>query len=62
LKSGHPFMINSRELDTNHCYLEFPNGTIYLATFRKSARDFTIIRELSVNETQSIRHRYQFYI
>lgn len=62
LQSGHPFMINSKDLDTSQCYLEFPNGIIYLATFRKSARDFEIIRELSVNETQSIRHRFKFYI
>ena len=62
LQSGHPFMINSRELKTSQCYLEFPNGVMYLATFKKSARDFEIIRELSISETQTIRQRYKFYI
>jgi hypothetical protein len=62
LRSGHPFMINSRDLNTDQCYLEFPDGTIKLATFKKAARDFDIIRILSPDETQSIRFRYNFYI
>ena len=62
LSSGHPFMINSKDLTTNQCYLEFPDGVIKLVTIKKSARDFDIVRELSPSEAQSIRRRYHFYI
>lgn len=62
LRSGHPFMINSKELLTSQCYLEYPNGVIKLVTIKKSSRDFDIIRELSVTEAQSLRKRYKFYI
>jgi len=62
LSSGHHFMINSKDLMTNQCYLEYPNGVIKLATIRKSARDFDIIRELTTEETQIIRRRYHLYI
>jgi hypothetical protein len=47
LSNGHPFMINSKALPTIQCYLEFPDGSIKLATLKKSGRDFEIIRELS---------------
>ena len=30
LRSGHPFMINSKELEPNQCFLEYPDGTIQL--------------------------------
>jgi hypothetical protein len=62
LRSGHPFIINSKKLLTNQCYLEYPNGIIKLVTFTKAAWDFSIIRDLSPNEAQSIRLRYHFDI
>lgn len=58
LLNGHPFMINSRELPANHCYLEFPDGSIKLVTVLDSQRDFTIIKELSTAESQTIRHKF----
>ncbi len=58
LRKGHPFMINSKDLPSYQCYLEYPNGSIVLASITKAARDFTIIRQLSQLEENSIRLRY----
>ena len=58
LKKGHPFMINSKDLPSYQCYLEYPNGSIVLVSITKAARDFTIIRQLSQLEENSIRLRY----
>jgi len=58
LKSGHPFMINSKDLPGNQCYLEFPDGSISLVTIIKPARDFTVIKKLSQIEGNSIRAKY----
>jgi len=60
LRNGHPFMINSKDLVTNQCYLEYPNGCIKLVSMQKAARDFNIIRELSEFEAHSLRIRHQF--
>ena len=62
LKTGYPFMINSKELLSNQCYLEYPNGAIKLVTFTKASRDFNVIRELSITEANTLRSRYKFYI
>jgi hypothetical protein len=59
---GFPFMINSKELMTNQCYLEYPNGIIKLARITKSASDFDIIRELTQTEAQILRSRYRLYL
>ena len=58
LQSGHPFMINSRDLPGNQCYLEYPNGTIVLVTIVKSARDFTVLRTLSQGEGNTVRAKF----
>lgn len=58
LQDGHPFMINSRDLPSNQCYLEYPNGSIKLATISGNKREFTILKELSVTESHTIRHKY----
>jgi len=58
LKSGHPFMINSKDLPGNQCYLEFPDGSISLVTIIKPARDFTVIKKLSQIEGNIIRAKY----
>jgi len=62
LAKGLPFMINSRELTTNQCYLEYPNGLIKLVRIAKSTRDFDVIRELSQSEAQVLRSRYRFFL
>jgi hypothetical protein len=57
---GLPFMINSRELPSNQCYLEYADGRIVLVYVKSTdARDFTFIRELTIPETQVIRTKYQ---
>lgn len=60
LRSGHPFMINSKELETNQCFLEYPDGTIQLVYLKNAAKDFTVIRTLSVSEEEVIRLKYHF--
>lgn len=58
LRNGHPFMINSKELPGNQCYLEYPDGSITLVTVTKSARDFTVIRTLTAIEQNILRTKY----
>lgn len=58
LKDGYPFVINSVDLPVNFCYLEYPNGTISLATFKRNDRQYTIIRNLTVVETKNVRLKF----
>lgn len=58
LKTGFPFMINSKDLPGNQCYLEYPNGSIVLVTIAKSAKDFTVLRVLSSDEQRILRLKY----
>jgi hypothetical protein len=58
LRSGHPFMINSKELESNQCYLEYPDGSIQLVFLKNAAKEFTVIRTLSPAEELSLRKRY----
>lgn len=60
LRSGLPFMINVRELSTNQCYLEYPNGIINLIAIAHSSRDMEIIRELTSLEADLLRDRFHF--
>ncbi len=58
LRSGHPFMINSNNLEPNQCYLEFPDGSIQLVYLKNAAKEFTVIRTLTSSEELSLRSRY----
>ncbi|MFZ6024714.1 MAG: hypothetical protein ACOYVG_09730 [Bacteroidota bacterium] len=60
LKNGLPFMINVKELSTDQCYLEYPNGSIKLISVAHSSRDFAVIRELSNIEATRLRSRFNF--
>ena len=60
LLNGRPFMINSKELETNQCYLEYPDGTIKLVYLKNAAKEFTVIRTLSSTEEHSLRKKYGF--
>jgi hypothetical protein len=60
LQSGHPFMINSKELEPNQCYMEYPDGSIQLVYLKNAAKDFTVIRTLSTSEQEVIRLKYHF--
>ncbi len=59
LAKGLPFMINSNELPTTQCYLEYPNGSIQLVVLSQTSRDFTVIRELSLPESNRLRATYK---
>ncbi len=59
LKSGLPFMINSKELPTNVCYLEYPDGNIALVTIKKNDTQFTLIRNLSEAEISQVRSKFK---
>jgi hypothetical protein len=61
LRDGHPFMINSKELKSDQCYLEYPDGTIQLVFLKNAAREFTVIRTLSLPEAESLRKRFGFF-
>jgi hydrogenase maturation factor HypF (carbamoyltransferase family) len=37
LRSGHPFMINSNDLESYQCYLEYPDGSIKLVLMNRLA-------------------------
>lgn len=58
LRHGNPFMINSKELPFDQCYLEYPSGSIVLATLARSSKDFDIIRELTIIETEDLRKKF----
>lgn len=58
LRKGIPFMINSRALPSQQCYLEYPDGSIKLVQLSTDKKEFTIIRQLSPSESSTIRHKY----
>jgi hypothetical protein len=58
LSKGMPFMINAKELPSNQCYLEFPDGKIQLVTISSTGSDFFVLRELSRLENADVRSRY----
>ena len=60
LKNGVPFMINAKELATNQCYLEYPNGSIKLITVIHSTKDIDVVRELTLREANDLRTRFHF--
>lgn len=58
LNRGQPFMINSRALPSTQCYLEYPDGSIKLVTLTSAQTDLKVIRDLSPEETASLRKRF----
>ena len=50
LRNGQPFMINSKDLKCNQCFLEYPDGTIQLVFLKPGARKVADIpfKELSL--------------
>ncbi|MBO9617732.1 MAG: hypothetical protein J7539_01745 [Niabella sp.] len=58
LSKGLPFMINSRDLEDDKCFLEYPDGKISLVQPNKSRTAFSIIKYLSPDEAQLLRIRY----
>ncbi|WP_281635464.1 hypothetical protein [Flavobacterium marginilacus] len=62
LHAGLPFMINVKELDSDKCYLEYPNGSIKLVSVVPSTRNINVISELSSIEANKLRRRLKFSI
>jgi len=57
--NGHPFMINSKDLKRYQCYLEHPDGSIYLVELIPSTQEFTTIRQLSSIEADFLRKKFR---
>lgn len=57
LRNGQPFMINSKDLKCNQCFLEYPDGNIQLVFLKPGAREFTAIRKLSPTEAETLRKK-----
>ncbi|TAE14340.1 MAG: hypothetical protein EAY72_07380 [Bacteroidetes bacterium] len=60
LKSGLPFMINVEELESNQCYLEYPNGVIKLFYVEQGNKEMNFLRELTAFEASELRRQLQF--
>lgn len=60
LRAGQPFMINTKELSTTECYLEYPDGSIVLVSAQQSKTDINILRRLSDDEAKGLRKRLNF--
>lgn len=60
LRAGQPFMINTKELGTTECYLEYPDGTIVVVSAQQSKTDINILRRLSDNEAKGLRKKLSF--
>lgn len=58
LRQGQPFMIYSKDLPSRHAYIEFPGGKIVLITLKVGEHDFTILRELTLEESVAIRREF----
>ena len=61
LRSGLPFMINSKDLEPNQFYWEYPEGSINLVFLKYAAKGFAVIRTLSASEGFSLRRRYGLF-
>jgi hypothetical protein len=45
-RQGLPFMINSNTLETNQCYLEYPDGSMKIVEANSKKTDFVIIEDV----------------
>ena len=57
LSQGLPFMINSDTLDSDQCYLEYPDGIIKIAEANTKGHDFKIVFEFDSNESDRLRRK-----
>jgi len=60
LRAGLPFMINIKELASNQCYLEYPNGVIKLVSMVSSSREINEVKELNATDANNLRKRLNF--
>ena len=57
LSQGLPFMINSDELPSYQCYLEYPDGSIKIAEANSGESDFLIVEELDFLNAEVFRRK-----
>lgn len=50
-------MINSDMLDSDQCFLEFPDGIIKIAEAGTRERDFRIVYEYSLEDSDNLRKK-----
>lgn len=55
LSRGKPFMINSNNLPSHQCYMEYADGKITIEQINESRNDFEVVRELSAKEAAQLR-------
>ena len=55
LSRGKPFMINSNNLPSHQCYMEYADGKITIEQINETRHDFEVIRELSAEEVAQLR-------
>lgn len=55
LRRGKPFMINSPDLPTYQCYMEYADGKITIEQINEFGNDFKVVRELSTEEAAQLR-------
>lgn len=55
LSRGKPFMINSNNLPSHQCYMEYADGKITIEQISESRNDFEVVRELSAEEAAQLR-------
>jgi hypothetical protein len=58
-RNGYPFMINTKELASGQCYMEYPDGRINQVVIETSSRGLKVIRELSSLEADTLRRQHQ---
>ena len=57
LKQGLPFMINSDMLESDQCFMEYPDGSIKIVEADKRETDFQVVYELSKNDADELRKK-----
>ena len=53
-----PFMINSDMLETEQCFLEFPDGIIKIVEADKVRIDFKVVFEFSRKDSNALKKRF----
>lgn len=55
LGRGKPFMINSSDLPSHQCYMEYADGEIAIEQINESGNHFEVVRQLSAEEADKLR-------
>ena len=60
LRDGLPFMINVKELSSNQCYIEYPDGIIKLVSVISSTKEICVEKVLNSADANKLRKRLNF--